>query len=137
MANICCVYTRPVNGFNAGTHYVGLNRNDIYKSEADFLIHLKKCGMSVQTTIANLNGEFLTILIDGTSADMFTWIYGHSVDHNDVDGTVCCEIGKMAADIHRFSGSFQPNCFISYNSVFCSRMKNRLYEMTGIRSSQR
>ncbi|MDE6148966.1 MAG: phosphotransferase [Ruminococcus sp.] len=122
---------RSANGFNAGMHYVGLDRNGIYKSETDFLIHLKKCGMSVQTPIANFNGEFLTILSDGTSADMFTWIDGHSVDRNDIDCAVCCDIGKMAADIHRFSRSFQPNCFLSYNSVFCSRMKNRLYEMTG------
>lgn len=88
---------RSANGFNAETHYVDVDRNVIYKSEMDSLIHLKKYGMSVQMPIANLNGEFLTVLSDGTSAD-----------------------------IHRFSRSFKPNHFISYNSAFCSCMKNRL-----------
>lgn len=120
-----------VYGFNAGTHYVGLYQNKIYKGESDFLIHLKKCGMSVQTPIANLNGEFLTIFSQETTADMFMWIEGHLVDRNTIDSTLCYDIGKMAADIHPFSCSFQPNCFFSYNSAFCSRMKNSLYEMTG------
>jgi len=125
---------RHAEGFSTKTLYEGLDRLEIYRAELDFLLHLRRKGIDVQTPVPNQKGELVTLLDGRIPATMLTWIPGHSPEKKDASPALCRRMGELTARLHHASRDFKPSCALKYDDVLCARLdaKVRLLEAQGI-----
>ena len=75
--------------------YEGGDRATIRRRELAFLTHLAGRGMTVQTPVANQQGEFLTLLPGGICATLLTWLPGRTPAEEDVANGVYFRAGAV------------------------------------------
>lgn len=115
------------DGFNTASFYKDVNIIKIHENELKFLEHLKNYGICVQSPIKNIDNELVTVLKDGTSATMLTWLPGRIINKNDLTEELGYELGKMVGKIHVAAKNYHSDYFISYDQELCQRLIEFLF----------
>lgn len=113
-------------GFNTEQYYNGIDKYRMHECELEFLEHLKKNGVLVQSPIRNKEGKLVTKLSDGTIATMLTWIPGKIIDKKDITEELCYQLGGMVATLHMAGQGYQSDDFVHYNQGLCQRLSAHL-----------
>lgn len=121
----------PVEGFRTGHIYEGTDRIAVYGTELQFLLHLKKQGMTIREPIENRAGELITRLEGGVTASVSRWIDGESLDKLELHSQRCRQIGALAASLHRCAEGFEGFPVIAYDRRQCARIKERVQSLEG------
>lgn len=117
---------KPAQGISTHLLYEGLGLTDIRRAELQFLIHLGRRGMYVQTPVANQKGELVTVLGDGTPATLLTWLPGRTPAQSGINAGLCRQLGAMLAKLHRASKDFIPSHALRYDASLCGRMREKI-----------
>lgn len=59
--------------------------------------------MKIQTPIKNKNGQFITLLTDGTPVTLLTWINGDTIDKAQLNEEILFKLGAKVGEFHKFS----------------------------------
>ena len=111
------------DGFSTDVYYDGLDRAAIRKTELNFLLHLARNGLPVQTPVANRRGEFLTMLQNDICATLLRWIPGRTPNETDVPKGVYFRAGAMTARMHKAAAGFPLENMLRYDASFCRRLQ--------------
>lgn len=65
--------------------------------------------IQVQIPIKNRNGEFVTVLNDGTPVTLLTWIAGDTVEEIELTDDILFKVGEMVGKFHNFSKTCSEN----------------------------
>ena len=109
-------------GFSTDALYGDLDRVFLRREELAFLTHLASRGMTVQTPVANLKGETVTVLPGGICATVLRWLPGHTPCEEDVPHGVYAQAGAMVARMHRAAAGFPTNGLLRYDASMCRRL---------------
>lgn len=115
---------QPVEGFSLKLFWQGKEKN-LMRGETELLLHLTKTApFPVQTPVKNRRGEYVTVLSDGTEAQLLSWIDGRTLTGEDLSS--CAEeLGKLAAQINAAARGFSGER-ISYSYGLVRRMKSEV-----------
>lgn len=90
----------PVLGYTLGVLQQNMNGIDCLKGEIDILLYLhENTDFGVQVPVANKEGEYISILEDGTPATLLQWIEGSALDTVFLTRKLTEEIGWMTAHL--------------------------------------
>lgn len=117
------------DGFSTGTLYEGFDRAGLYETELAFLIHLKKCGIRVQSPVPNVDGRLVTLLSDGTPVTVLTWLEGHTISKDELSPCLCREMGEMTARLHMAARSFPDMPSIRYDAGMCALLSETFQKL--------
>lgn len=77
---------------------------DLLMSEMTILSTISnETDIPVQIPIKNKNGDFVTVLSDGTPVTLLTWTKGDTLENIMLTDEVLIKIGEMVGKLHRFS----------------------------------
>lgn len=77
---------------------------DLLMSEMSILNAIQNnTEIQVQAPVKNKNGEFVTVLSEGTPVTLLTWLDGHTIEEIELTDGVLFKIGEMVGKLHRFS----------------------------------
>lgn len=109
-------------GFSTDALYEGLDRRLARREELAFLQHLRERGMTVQSPVPNLKGEYLTLLSGDVCATLLTWLPGHTPGEADLANNVYFQAGAMTARLHRAAVGFPAENLLRYDGALCRRL---------------
>lgn len=115
-------------GFSTDAQYDGLDRLTIRRRELAFLTHLASRGMTVQTPVANLKGEDVTMLTGNVCATLLRWLPGHTPGEEDVAQNIYFRAGVMTARMHKAAEGFPKEHLLRYDASLCRRLRAWLAE---------
>lgn len=114
------------DGFSTDAYYEGLDRAALRRTELAFLSHLAGKGLPVQTPVANLRGDYLTILSGGIYATLLRWLPGHTPGEADASDELFFRVGAMTARMHKAAAGFQAEAILRYDDALCRRLQHWL-----------
>lgn len=83
---------------------------DLLVSEMNLLNAISKnTEIPVQIPIKSKNGDFVTVLSDGTPVTLLTWVDGKTVEEIELTDKVLFKIGEMLGRFHDFSKKWSKN----------------------------
>lgn len=95
---------KPSNDFSLDIFGYKEHSVDLLTNEMNLLNAIREnTDISVQRPMKNKNGEFVTVLSDGTPATILTWVDGKTVEEIEITDEVLFKIGEMIGEFHRFS----------------------------------
>ncbi len=109
-------------GFTTLAMHEEVDDRRLHSAEVDFLLHLKRQGLYVQTPVRNRNDEFITLLQDGTAATMLTWIPGRTLEKEDLNETTGYQLGVMLSKMHKAAQGFTSQDTYCYDKTVCDRL---------------
>lgn len=111
----------PVDGFSLKLFEHGAAEN-LISGEIALLLHLSKTApFPVQKPVKNRLGEYMTVLSDGTPAELLQWIDGKTLLGEDI-AQCAGELGALAAQINSAAEDFAGER-ISYSYDLVRRMR--------------
>lgn len=111
----------PVDGFSLKLFEHGAAEN-LISGEIALLLHLSKTApFPVQKPVKNRLGEYMTVLSDGTPAELLRWIDGKTLLGEDI-AQCAGELGALAAQINSAAEDFAGER-ISYSYDLVRRMR--------------
>lgn len=114
----------PVSGFSLAL-YEGNSPLERLKGEMELLLHLSRTApFPVQKPVPDNNGEYVTLLSDGTPCEMLQWIEGKPLEKDDT-GRYAGDLGILAAQIHEASRGFTGKR-LSYSRGLVRKMRAEL-----------
>ena len=90
--------------------------------ELRFLARLNAAGIRVQTPLANRDGEYVTVLGDGTLVTALTWIPGRTVEKADVTPAFSASLGELVGRMHRAAEQSGAAPSMRYDAALCERL---------------
>lgn len=114
----------PVEGFSLKLFEQG-NAKELISGEIALLLHLSETApFPVQKPVKNRLGEYMTVLLDGTPAELLQWIEGKTLQGEDI-GQYAGELGALAAQINAAAEGFTGER-ISYSYSLVRQMRLEL-----------
>lgn len=114
----------PVEGFSLKLFEHGAAK-DLISGEIALLRHLSQTApFPVQNPVKNRLGEYITVLSDGTPAELLRWLDGKTLSEEDI-AQCAGELGVLAAQINSAAEGFVGER-ISYSYDLVRRMKAEL-----------
>lgn len=114
----------PVEGFSLKLLEQD-NAKDLISGEIALLLHLSETApFPVQKPVKNRLGKYMTVLSDGTPAELLQWIGGKTLLGEDIE-QCAGELGVLAAQINSAAEGFAGKR-ISYSFNLARRMKDEL-----------
>lgn len=87
---------------------------DLLVSEMNILNAISEnTEIPVQIPMKNKNGDFVTVLSDGTPVTLLTWLDGETVEKINLTDKVLFQIGEMLGHFHQFSKNCSKNINLS------------------------
>ncbi len=118
---------RSKEGFTTSVMHEEIDACRLHNAEAEFLLHLKKNGLYVQTPVKNRKNEFITILKDKTPATVLTWIPGRTLEKEDLNETTGYQLGVMLRSMHKAAQGFSSCDTYRYDKAVCDRL-SKMFE---------
>ncbi len=114
----------PVRGFSLAL-YEGDSPLERMKGEMELLLHLSRTAtFPVQKPVPDRQGEYITLLADGTLCELLQWIDGEPLEQDDA-GRYAGDLGILAARIHEASRGFAGKR-LSYSHGLVQKMGEEL-----------
>lgn len=111
----------PVEGFSLKLFEHGTAK-DLISGEIALLLHLSRTApFPVQKPVKNRMGKYMTVLSDGTPAELLQWIDGKTLHGEDI-AQCAGELGELAAQINSAAEGFAGER-ISYSYELVRRMR--------------
>lgn len=110
-------------GFSTDAYDEGLDRIALRRRELAFLSHLASRGMTVQTPVANQQGDLITLLPGKVCATLLRWIPGRTPTGADIANNVYFHTGSMTARMHKAAAGFSTDQLLRYDASMCRRMR--------------
>lgn len=88
-------------------------------------------GLDVQIPIKNKNGDFVTLLTDGTPVTLLTWINGDTIDKVELNVDILFKLGAMVGELHRFSKEWSESTstsLYSYDKKLLKKITHKLID---------
>lgn len=100
----------------------GLDPLQLRQQELDFLRYLSCAGMAVQKPLQDINGNWITILPDGTPATLLTWLQGHTPGPEEARTEMYEAAGAMLAQLHQLSAAYPAIPCRRYDAAMCRQL---------------
>ncbi len=98
----------------------------LVQGEVELLLHMRRNGFDgLQQPVRNADGDYVTVLSDGSSAVLLTWVEGDVISKSEAPEVIDA-VGEMAARLHRASRGFS-GARPSYDEALVDRMIEEIY----------
>lgn len=110
-----------------------------HKSSSDYIFEemnilnsiRRNTKIKVQIPMRNKNGDFVTILGDGTPVTLLSWINGNTIDNVELNENILFKLGIMVGEFHRFSKEWSIGKNLnrySYDKMLLKKMAFKLID---------
>ena len=95
------------------------------RTEVELLQYMTGHGFSgVQQPVANLQGEYVTVLKNGTLVTLLSWVEGRPIKSEE-GGKYAEELAQLACRINNATKGFEGER-IDYDNALCNRMVSEI-----------
>ena len=112
---------QPIEGFCVSLIKDGKRDEKLIRTEVELLWYMTEHGFSgLQQPVANLQGEYVTVLKNGTPVTLLSWVEGSPIKPEE-GGKYAEELARLACRIHHAAKGFEGER-IDYDNALCHRM---------------
>ncbi|WDV46537.1 phosphotransferase [Clostridiaceae bacterium M8S5] len=121
---------KPCDGFSTDFFGKNLDMSKLLKGEMSLISYINKnTAIAMQRPLPNKDGEFVSILSDGTPVTILSWIEGDTLDNIELNKDVLTSIGKMTGQLHQATKAFASEnqiCRYSYDEKLLDRIHTKI-----------
>lgn len=118
---------KSIDGFSLKLHQKRFAQKEYIKSEMKILDYLHKYSdIGVQNPLKNKQGDFVSLLDDGTPVTILTWIEGDMLKEDECDQELAYKIGEMVGNLHISMAPLKDYQRYVYNQELVKRMKKEI-----------